>query len=64
MFTSRTFKPNKVNNDIVDEEVLALLSVLDVCYYMLVTRENEVLTRFSTPIWLCQSAELNGKLSR
>lgn len=63
-FTSRTLKPNEINYNIVEKEVVALLRVLDVCYTMLVSREIKVLTRYSTLAWLIQSSGLNGRLGR
>ena len=64
MFTSRTLKPNELNYGVVEKEVLALLRILDVCYTLLVSRDIEVLTRYSTLAWLMQSSGLNGRLGR
>ena len=64
IFTSRTLKPNKINNGTVAKELLALLRILDLCYTMLVGRETKVRTRHSTLAWLLQSPRLNGSLRR
>ncbi|GMG15681.1 unnamed protein product [Phytophthora fragariaefolia] len=63
-FTSRTLKPNEINYGIVDNEVLALLRMLDVCYTQLVTRSIKVLTRHSTLAWMLNSSGLQGRLGR
>ncbi|CAI5725192.1 unnamed protein product [Peronospora effusa] len=54
-FTSRTLKPNEINNGLVDKEVLAILRILDLYYTSLVTRPIKVLTRHSTLAWLVRS---------
>ena len=64
MFTSRTLKPNEFNYGAVENEVLALLRILDICYTLLVSRDIKVLTRYSTLAWLVQSSGLNGRLGR
>ncbi|ETP31408.1 hypothetical protein F442_19730 [Phytophthora nicotianae P10297] len=61
-FTSRTLKPNELNYDMVEKEILALLRILDVCYFTLVTRPIKVLTRHSTLAWLMRSTGLQGRL--
>ena len=58
-FTSRTLKPNEKNDGMVEEEVLDILRILDLCYTMLVGREIKALTRHSTLAWLLQSLGLN-----
>ena len=63
-FSSRTLKPNEFNYGMVEEEVLALLRMIDICYTMLVFREITVITRYSTLAWLLQSSGLNGRLGR
>ncbi|POM58039.1 LOW QUALITY PROTEIN: Reverse transcriptase [Phytophthora palmivora] len=63
-FTSRTLKPNEINNGIVDKEVLALLRILDVCYTQLVTRPIKVLSRHSTLAWLLNSPGFDGRLGK
>lgn len=57
-------KLSKVNGDMVDKEVLALLRMLEICYTMLVYREITVMTRHSALAWLLQSSVLNGRLGR
>ena len=59
-FLSRTLKPSEVNYGMVENDGLALLQMLDVCYTMLVYREITVLTRHSALEWLLQSSVLNG----
>ncbi|ETP05185.1 hypothetical protein F441_18167 [Phytophthora nicotianae CJ01A1] len=59
---SRTVKPNELNCNMVEKEILALLRILDVCYSTLVTRPIKVLTRHSTLAWLMQSTGLQGRL--
>ena len=61
-FSSRTLKPNEGNYGMVEQEVSALLRMLDICYTMLESREITVLTRYSTLAWLLQSSGLNGRL--
>ena len=45
MFISRALKSNEVNYGAVENEVLALLQMLDICYTLLVSRDVKVLTR-------------------
>ncbi|KAE8893220.1 hypothetical protein PF005_g27873 [Phytophthora fragariae] len=47
-FNSRTLKPNELNYDIVEKEILAVLRVLNDCYTMLAGRPVRVLTRHTT----------------
>ncbi|OWZ16418.1 reverse transcriptase [Phytophthora megakarya] len=47
-FASRTLKTNKLNYNVTENEVLALLTILDLYYNLLVGREIRVLTRHST----------------
>ncbi|KAE9059656.1 hypothetical protein PF007_g30877 [Phytophthora fragariae] len=47
-FNSRMLKPNELNYDIVEKEILALLRVLNDCYMMLAGRPVRVLTRHTT----------------
>ena len=42
-FVSRTLKPNEINYGMVENEVLALLKIQDVCCVMLVSQEIKVL---------------------
>ncbi|KAE8887027.1 hypothetical protein PF005_g29980 [Phytophthora fragariae] len=63
-FTSRTLKPNELNYDIVEKEILALLRVLNECYTMLAGRSVRVLTRHTTLAWLFRSKGLQGRLSQ
>ncbi|KAE8885265.1 hypothetical protein PF005_g24874 [Phytophthora fragariae] len=63
-FTSRTLKPNELNYDIVEKEILALLRVLNECYTMLAGRPVRVLTRHTTLAWLFRSKGLQGRLSQ
>lgn len=63
-FTSRTLKPNEINYGMVDNEVLALLRILDICYTQLVTKPIKVLTHHSTLAWLLHSPGLQGRLGR
>ena len=60
-FTSRTLKPNEINYGLVDQEVLALLRILDLFYTSLVTRPIKVLSRHSTLAWF-RSPGLQGRL--
>ena len=64
MFSSRTLKANEINYGVVEKEVLALLRILDVCYTMLVSRDIQVINRYSTLAWLLQASGLNGRLGR
>ena len=48
---SRTLNPNDINYSMMEKEVLALLGFLDVCYVMLVSQENKVLTQYSIVAW-------------
>ncbi|ETO60053.1 hypothetical protein F444_21691 [Phytophthora nicotianae P1976] len=61
-FTSRTLKPNELNYGMVENEILALLRILDVCYSTLVTRPIKVLTRHFTLAWLMRSTGLQNRL--
>ncbi|KAE8887576.1 hypothetical protein PF003_g28496 [Phytophthora fragariae] len=63
-FTSRTLKPNELNYDIVEKEILALLRVLNECYTMLAGKPVRVLTRHTTLAWLFRSKGLQGRLSQ
>ncbi|GMF28755.1 unnamed protein product [Phytophthora lilii] len=63
-FTSRTLKPNELNYDIVEKEILALLRVLNDCYTMLAGRSVRVLTRHTTLAWLFRSKGLTGRLAQ
>ena len=63
-FLSRTLKPSEVNYGMVENDGLALLQMLDVCYTMLVYREITVRTRYSTLAWLLQSSGPNVGLGR
>ena len=63
-FTSRTVKLNEINYGMVENEVLALLQILDIRYSMLVSRDIKVFKRYSTLDWLVQSSGLNGKIGR
>ncbi|KAE8961680.1 hypothetical protein PR001_g29965, partial [Phytophthora rubi] len=63
-FTSRTLKPNELNYDIVEKEILALLRVLNECYTMLAGKPVRVVTRHTTLAWLFRSKGLQGRLSQ
>ncbi|OWY90998.1 hypothetical protein PHMEG_00040602 [Phytophthora megakarya] len=54
-FTSRTLKPNELNYNITEKEILALLRVLNECHNMLVGKTIRVLTRHTTLGWLFRS---------
>ncbi|POM80532.1 Reverse transcriptase, partial [Phytophthora palmivora] len=63
-FVSRTLKSNELNYSPVEKEVLALLRILDLGYNMLVGRRIQVLTRYSTLVWLFRSTGLQGRLGQ
>ncbi|OWZ20245.1 reverse transcriptase [Phytophthora megakarya] len=63
-FASRTLKPNELNYNVTEMEVLALLRILDINYNLLVGREIRVLTRHSTLAWLFKSTGLQGRLGQ
>ncbi|GMF51627.1 unnamed protein product [Phytophthora fragariaefolia] len=63
-FTSRTLKPNELNYNIVEKEILALLQALNECFMMLAGRTLCVLTRHMTLAWLFRSKGLQGRLSQ
>ncbi|GMF43517.1 unnamed protein product [Phytophthora fragariaefolia] len=62
-FISRTLKPNELNYNIVEKEILALLRALNECFTMLAGRTVRVLTRHTTLAWLFRSKGLQGRLS-
>lgn len=63
-FSSRTLKPNELNYDMVEKEILALLRNLSDCFTMLAGRKIRVLSRYSTLAWLFRSKGLPGRLSQ
>ncbi|GMF48881.1 unnamed protein product [Phytophthora fragariaefolia] len=63
-FTSRTLKSNELNYGVIEQEVLALLRILDLGYNMLVGRQIQVLTRHSTLGWLFRSPGLQSRLGQ
>ncbi|OWZ05677.1 reverse transcriptase, partial [Phytophthora megakarya] len=63
-FASRTLKPNELNYNVTEKEVLALLRIFDIYYNLLVGREIQVLTRYSTLAWLFKSTGLQGRLGQ
>ncbi|OWY98070.1 LOW QUALITY PROTEIN: reverse transcriptase [Phytophthora megakarya] len=63
-FTSRTLKPNELNYNITEKEILALLHVWNECHNMLVGKTIRVLTRHITLGWLFRSTGLQGRLSQ
>jgi hypothetical protein len=62
--SSRTLKPNELNYNIVEKEILALLRILNDCFTMLAGRRIRVLTRHTTLAWLFRSKGLQGRLSQ
>ncbi|GMF31034.1 unnamed protein product [Phytophthora fragariaefolia] len=62
--TSRTLKPNELNYNIVEKEILALLRALNECFTMPAGRAVRVLTRHTTLAWLFRSKGLQGRLSQ
>ena len=48
----------------MENEVLALLRILNVCYTMLVSGEIRLPTHYSTLAWLVRSPGLNERLGR
>ncbi|GMF36841.1 unnamed protein product [Phytophthora fragariaefolia] len=64
LFVSRTFKANELNYNVTEQEVLALLRILDLGYNLLVGRSIQVLTRHSTLAWLFRSPGLQGRLGQ
>ena len=63
-FTSRTLKPNDASYGMFEKEVLVLLRILGMCYFNLVSREEQVFTRYSTLVRSMHSFPLNGRLGR
>ena len=63
-FVSRTLKPNEIDYGMVENEVLRLLKIQDVCYVIMVSQEIKVLIWYSALAWLVQSSGLNGRLGR
>ena len=64
IFTSRTLKPNEIDYDMVETEVLAFLRILCLGYTMLVGREIKVLSCHFTMAWLLKLPKLNGRSGR
>ena len=48
----------------VEKEVLTLLWILDICYFMLVSRDIKVFTGFSTLAWLVQTFGIDDRVGR
>ncbi|GMF37491.1 unnamed protein product [Phytophthora fragariaefolia] len=57
-FTSRCLKPNELNYNIVEKEILALLRALNECFAMQAGQTVRVLTRHMTLVWLFRSKGL------
>ncbi|OWZ22109.1 reverse transcriptase [Phytophthora megakarya] len=63
-FTSQTLKPNELNYNITEKEILALLRGLNDGHTMLVGKTIRVLTRHTTLGWLFRAKCLQGRLSQ